>query len=271
MRDFSRLISLLLVLFSGQSLAETLLLEAQKDNTLYQDAQGRFSNGAGQYLFIGRTGGDNGIDSLLRRALIRFDLSAIPQGSEISAVELQLTIDKVPLDSTGGISTVHRLLGDWGESSSNAPGPEGQGTRAVTGDATWIHTFFATNTWNAAGGDFIATASQSANFSSSPQSLNFLSSAQLVSDVAAWVDNPAFNFGWIVLGDEPANQNARRLLSREHADSLKRPRLKVDYTPGETTAGETAAVPAIGFVGLLLLITMMMFVLKYFARIDHDR
>ena len=266
MRDFSRLIALLLVLFSGQSMAETLLLEAQKDNTLYEDAQGRFSNGAGQYLFMGRTGGDNGIDRLLRRALLRFDLSAIPPGSEISSVELQLTIDKVPLGATGGISTVHRVLGDWGEGSSNAPGAEGQGTRAASGDATWIHTFFATNTWNTEGGDFIATASQSANFSSSPQQLNFLSSAQLVTDVVAWVNNPTTNFGWVVLGDEPAVQNARRLLSREHVDSLKRPRLMVEYTPVDTPA-----VPATGFIGLLLLITMMMFVLKFVARVDYER
>jgi hypothetical protein len=266
MRNFSRLIALLLVFFSAHSLADVLLLEPQKDNTLFEDAQGRFSNGAGQYLFMGRTGGDNGIDRLLRRALLSFDLSAIPQGSEINSVELQLTIDKVPLDATGGISTVHRLLGDWGEGSSNAPGPEGQGTGAASGDATWIHTFFATNTWNAAGGDFIASASQSANFSSSPQTLNFLSSTQLVADVAAWVNNPTSNYGWIVLGDEPANQNARRLLSREHADSLTRPRLMVEYTPVAT-----APVPATGFAGLLLLITMMMFVLKFIARVDYER
>jgi hypothetical protein len=266
MRDFFRLIALLPIFFSGQLLAEVLLLEPQKDNTLFEDAQGRFSNGAGQYLFMGRTGGDNGLDRLLRRALLRFDLSAIPQGSEINSVELQLTIVKVPTDSTGGISTLHRLLGDWGEGSSNAPGPEGQGTGAASGDATWIHTFFTTNTWNVAGGDFIETASQSANFSASPQTLTFLSSAQLLADVSVWVNDPAVNFGWIVLGDEPAVQNARRLLSREHADSLNRPRLMVDYTKVETVA-----VPATGFVGLLLLITMMMFGMKYFARIDDER
>ena len=268
MRDFLRLIALLPVFFSGQLMAEVLLLEPQKDNTLFEDAQGRFSNGAGQYLFMGRTGGDNGIDRLLRRALLRFDLSAIPQGSEISSVELQLTIDKVPGGSTGGISTLHRLLGDWGEGTSNAPGPEGQGTGAASGDATWVHTFFATNTWNAAGGDFIATASQSANFSASPQTLTFLSSTQLLADVSAWVNDPAANFGWILLGDEPAVQNARRLLSREHADSLNRPRLMVDYTAVEIVV---VPVPATGLVGLLLLITMMMFGLKYFARSDYEQ
>ena len=266
MRDFFQLMALLLIFFSGQLLAEVLLLEPQKDNTLYEDAEGDFSNGAGQYLFMGRTGGDNGLDYLLRRALLQFDLSAIPPGSEISAVELQLTIDKVPLGATGGISTVHRLLSDWGEGSSNAPGPEGQGTGAATGDATWIHTFFSADTWDAAGGDFIATASQSANFSSSPQALDFLSSAQLVADVASWVNDPATNFGWIVLGDEPADQNARRFLSREHADSQNRPRLMVEYTPIAT-----APVPALSLAGLLLLIAMMMFGMKYVARIEHVR
>ena len=40
----------------------------------------------------------------------------------------------------------------------------------------------------------------------------------------------------------------------------------VEYTPVDTPA-----VPATGFIGLLLLITMMMFVLKFVARVDYER
>lgn len=264
MRNFSRLLFTMLFMFSGHSAAETLVLEPQRDNTLFEDSQGRFSNGAGQYLFMGRTGGDNGVDRLLRRALMRFDLSEIPPNSEITSVELVLTIDKVAFGATGGISGVHRLQSDWGESSSNAPGPEGQGAAAATGDATWLHTFHATTNWQTAGGDFNETASQTANFSASPQALVFPSSAGLIADVEAWVNDPATNFGWIVLGDEPAVQNARRFLSREHSNEQGRPKLTIEYMPA---VGEAAPVPAIGRTGVLLLIIFMVLGVIGFGRL----
>jgi len=45
----------ILVIASGIQ-AETTTLEPAKDNTLYVDAGGGLSNGAGIYLFAGRTG-----------------------------------------------------------------------------------------------------------------------------------------------------------------------------------------------------------------------
>jgi hypothetical protein len=265
MRDFLRLIVFSLVFFSDHLAAETLVLEPQKDNTLFEDTAGRFSNGAGQYLFMGRTGGDNGVDRLLRRALLQFDLSLIPPGSQINNVELRLTIDKVAIGATGGISSVHRLLNDWGEGSSNAPGPEGQGTAAGSGDATWIHTFYAGNHWGNAGGDFNTTASQSSHFSSSPETLVFESSESLINDVETWVNKPSSNFGWIILGDEPAVQNARRFLSREHVDIQTRPNLVVEYTAPVVMV----PVPASSRYSLLLLIVMVLAGLYFHRRTSH--
>jgi len=50
------------------------------------------------------------------------------------------------------------------------------------------------------GGDFsaIVSASQSVG----PVGFYTWNSTQMVSDVQSWLDNPGFNFGWLVLGDE---------------------------------------------------------------------
>ncbi|MGB0515304.1 MAG: hypothetical protein ACPGJE_10740, partial [Wenzhouxiangellaceae bacterium] len=53
----------------------TLSLAPAADNTLYERAAGDLSNGTGPSLFIGLTGVNAG--TVLRRALLRFDLSAI--------------------------------------------------------------------------------------------------------------------------------------------------------------------------------------------------
>lgn len=254
MLKFAILVVLLSVFIADQAAGETLILQPSKDNTLFEDSQGLISNGAGTWLFMGRTGGDKGLDRLLRRALLKFDVSAIPAGSQVTSVELQLTIDNIPIGSFAGTSSVHRLLADWGEGASDAPGPEGQGTTALPGDATWIHTFSDTASWLTAGGDFTASASQSAAFGATPQTLVFASSAGLMSDVSAWVNQPGSNFGWIVLGDEPAVQNARRFLSREHSNSEGRPRLTVEYTP----AVATRSVPSLNLVSLLLLVMLLL-------------
>ena len=256
-------VAFLFLFSSGEVSAETLVLEPDKDNTLYEDAGGQLSNGAGQYLFMGRTGGDKGVDRLLRRALLSFDLSTIEPGSLVSRAELQISIGQVPIGAFGGSSTVHRLLGNWGEGSSDAWGPEGQGIQAETGDATWVHSFFTSDLWIAAGGDFISSASQSASFGSSPQVLTFASSEGLIADVETWVNQPNSNFGWIVLGDEPAVQNARRFSSRENVNQDMRPRLTVEYT----AAPDPQSVPAMGRVALLLLLLPgLMLMMLWFSK-----
>ena len=128
---------------SAQSVfADTLSLEPSKDNTLFEDSGGGLSNGAGERLLSGRTG-----EPRNRRALIAFDFSGLPAESVISSVSLTLNASKVASSSAQSTS-LHRLLADWGEGSSNAFGQEGRGADAATGDATWIHRFNATNLWD---------------------------------------------------------------------------------------------------------------------------
>ncbi|HEY5625470.1 MAG TPA: multicopper oxidase domain-containing protein, partial [Dehalococcoidia bacterium] len=65
------------------------------------------------------------------------------------------------------------------------------------------------------------------------------SSAQMVADVQSWLDSPSTNFGWVVVGNEVANQTAKRFDSKDHGTAGNRPRLTVDYTIGTPSATPT--------------------------------
>ena len=54
------------------AVAETIELSPAKDNTLYEDEEGRFSNGAGEHLFTGKTAKGS-----RRRGLIAFDVATV--------------------------------------------------------------------------------------------------------------------------------------------------------------------------------------------------
>ena len=66
-----------------------------------------------------------------------------------------------------------------------------------------------------AGGDFSGTASASQSVGAIGQYT--WSSAQMVADVQSWLDTPASNFGWLVLGDESTSTDGEAVRhSREH-------------------------------------------------------
>lgn len=204
----------------------TVTLPASKDNTLYESQSGSLSNGAGSALFSGRTAQFQGS---LRRAVLAFDLSGIPAGSTITAASLRLR-QSSPLDSGNQSMQLHRLQQDWGEGASNASGNEGGGTAAATGDATWLHTFFNTSFWTVPGGDFRSVASASLIVGSNGD--HTWQSQGLIDDVQDWVDQPAGNFGWILVGNESTGSTAKRFSSRE--SSVGFPVLTVTYTPPAT-------------------------------------
>lgn len=202
----------------------TVTIPAARDNTLYESESGALSNGAGQHLFAGLTAAKTG--NLARRGVIAFDLDgALPEGATILSVELELNMSR----SISGDQAValHELQRDWGEGASDAAGEEGAGANATTGDATWLHTFFNSDTWSAAGGDFNPTASASTTVGGVGQ--YSWSSAQLTADVQGWVDDPSTNFGWLILGDEGGDPSAKRFDSREHPEEANRPQLTIQY------------------------------------------
>lgn len=191
-----------------------------QDNTLYESEPGTISNGAGHYLFAGKT--DNGA---IRRGLLAFDLGAIPPGAVVVSASLTLNLSK----SIAGETPValHTLSAAWGEGASAALGEEGAGATAEPGDATWRHTFYDTDFWAAPGGDFDPTPSAVTSVGD-PGAYTWASPA-LVADVAAWLADPATNFGWALLGDETTNRTAKRFDSREN-EPANQPRLTITYT-----------------------------------------
>jgi spore coat protein A len=204
------------------ALADTITIGAAGDNTMYSE-DGAQSNGAGNAFFAGRTDGGE-----LRRALIRFDLTAIPAGSTINSVNLRLYCSR---ERTGAESIrLHRANSSWGEGMSHAPGEEGSGAPATPGDATWTYRFYDTTLWVPSGGDYVATASGTTSVNNQNQYYNW-SSAGMAADVAAWVNSPGTNYGWIIIGNEITNQSTKRFESRQSTNASYRPALTVDYTP----------------------------------------
>ena len=80
-------------------------------------------------------------------------------------------------------------------------GQEGKGDDSEPNDATWIHTFYPGSFWTTPGGDFDATASGSTSVDGEG-SYSWGSTAQMVADVQGWLDTPANNHGWILIGPE---------------------------------------------------------------------
>ena len=204
----------------------SVTIEPFADNTLFEDTFSFRSNGTGDYLFVGNTNSRN-----TRRALLRFDVAgAVPPGATVTAVTLRMRMSR----TRGGTETLtlHRVLADWGEGASDASGPEGAGTRAAMGDATWVHRFFDTQAWDTPGGDF-ETAPSGGTAVGGTGSDTWASAEAMVADVQSWLDAPEGNFGWLLKGNEDARQTAKRFDSREHSNGASRPQLTIDFTvPG---------------------------------------
>ena len=136
---------------------------------------------------------------------------------------LSMNMSMTALD-TARVIELHKLLADWGEGTSQATGKEGQG---APNDATWRHRFFDTIFGTNDDGDFSATVS--ASQSVGPIGQYTWSSAQMIADVQSWPDNPASNFGWLVLGDESTILTSKRFDTRETANP---PVLTIQYIAG---------------------------------------
>ena len=208
--------------------AGTVDIGPSKDNTLYESGTGSLSNGAGDHIFVGKTRGGE-----IRRGVIAFDIAgAVPSGSTIESVTLKLHMSR----TSSGSETVglRRLLADWGEGGSSAPLQSGGrggggGTSAADGDATWVHTFFNTETWDVAGGDFSDGASANISVGADGQSYTW-SSNKMAADVQEWLDDPSSNFGWMILGNEGSNRTTKRFDSKENGSQANRPVLTVQFT-----------------------------------------
>ncbi|MGW8180269.1 MAG: DNRLRE domain-containing protein, partial [bacterium] len=226
--------------------AEISEFAPSKDNTIYQDSQGTLSNGAGSWIFAGVNGANGG--NRVMRALLTFNLSSIPPGSTIHSVSLRLTQTNTNnrLSDSASVS-IHRVQKDWGEGSSNADSGEAGGDQAVNGDATWRHTFFDSQFWSVAGGDFDQTASAMLNVQGNG-TYTWQSTAQLIADVQGWVDSPETNFGWLLRGEESGGQATAKRFNARTMSSSTRPLLAVDYTAAPVQEDGTLALIFTQFV-----------------------
>jgi hypothetical protein len=211
-------------------------ISASRDATLYQSTDGSLANGAGQYLFAGRTN-----QGLVRRSVLWFDIGAfVPADATITSVRLILNVTQ----ANGGnrTMTVHRALTAWTAGASDPESTEASGAPTLAGDATWLHASAdgagGGAFWQNAGGDFTAA---SASLLTTTSGLQSWSGAGLIADVQAYLANPSANLGWFILGDESANATARRF---DSADSAAFggvvPRLEIEFTPVPAPAAGAA-------------------------------
>jgi hypothetical protein len=206
------------------SSADTLAITSVDDNTLIEDPNGSWSNGAGLNFYVGRVGANGG--GGLRRGVIKFDVSAIPAGSTIQSVTLKLQCSKVGSSTPQNI-VLKRLLAAFGEGGSSAFG--GGGAPSQAGDATWLHRSYPTVFWTTPGGEFVASASGTKSVGA-PGSYTWASTPEMVADVQSWLASPSTNFGWLVQGNESTMQSVKRFDAHETSGSTK-PLLTVTYAP----------------------------------------
>ncbi len=209
------------ILFGKADAQTTITLRQCTDNTIYEESSS-YSNGGGDYFFAGTT-----VTSNKRRGLINFfTLSKfIPPCATIQNVTLRLHMSR----TIAGPRNVklHRLLQDWGEGGSDAPGEEGFGTQADPGDATWVNNYYPDNDWVRPGGYFEDSAS--ATTSVDQNGYYYWSSPRMAQDVRDWIRTQN-NYGWILIGDESAGTTAKRFDTRENPDTSFRPLISVTYT-----------------------------------------
>ncbi len=257
------LVLLLICSNTSAAWAVVVSLTPSHDNTLYEydptDLDSPLnSNGSGDFFSAGR----NRSRSLIRRGLIRFDLSGLPDGATVvpGSVELQLEIVDSPARDVSGESRDFWLIPldrAWGEGASVAniaASGSGSGAPASPGDATWLHTAYDpaihdprdpqpddSGYWPLRGavGDGPFDPSGLGSPSGTVPAAPYLgpvtfSAASLEGDLAAWLADPAGNHGWLMLGDERIDDSSRSsnrgFASRENL--LSPPRLVFTYVLG---------------------------------------
>ena len=202
--------------------ADTVRLEPDRDATLIEHPDGALANGSGPVFFAGR---NNQINDSIRRALLHFDVAgALPERALIDGVSL--TLYMTPSNPEPHTLRLYRVLADWGEGPSSASG--GGGAPARPGDVTWLHTFWNTDFWAHAGGQFVGSDSSALEVGASGF-YTWESTIHMVADVRLWATAPQRNFGWVLIGDERVRQSVKSFASRESMEPMQRPVLEITY------------------------------------------
>jgi len=176
-------------------------------DTAIRDAAPDLNQGTAAALPVG----DSQTGTVHNRGLFKFDLSNLPANAVITDATLRLTV--IQSGTPDASYDLNRLLVDWSETN-----------------ATWNNRL-ASTPWTNPGGapnsDYVLNASATATLQSTGDSTDF-SSAGLVSDVQAWLDNPGTNFGWMLIATGDAQGTGKQVASREEGDAA--PLLIIQYT-----------------------------------------
>lgn len=152
------------------------------------------------------------------RCLFKFDIAAnLPPAAVVTSAALTLHVSNEPLTPVNSTFLLHRVLRPWGEGHGNDGST--QGAPAVQGDATWNARLYPSPLWSQPGGaapvDFAPLTSASTPIQG-VGNYTFHSSSNLVADLQLWLQNPATNFGWILMSQSEFQMGtARRFTSRE--------------------------------------------------------
>ena len=223
---------------ASSSYAVDVQITASRDNTMYTDPER--SNGASSKMWTGRS--SNGS---IKRCAVFFDIaSIIPDEATVTSAVLSISVERAQSGAGPTMVNIHLLTKDWGEGLSNYPRfGGGGGSNALPCDMTLTHTFYPTGMWDTVGGDYVAAPSAGTAVTW-PTFDDFIpnhywNSAQTVSDVQGWLDNPSSNYGWIVIGNETVGPSAKRFISRNSTNESEHPTLFVGFVTLTTTTSTT--------------------------------
>jgi VCBS repeat-containing protein len=144
----------------------------------------------------------------LQRALLQFDLSAIPANAIITSATLEMQSTQI----SGLLNiNVYELLRSWTEGSSSG----------TAGAANWTEAAPGTN-WTSTGGDFNATAVATLNTNTTGQH-----AWDLTSLVQAWVNGSKANNGVLIASPDGGGN---RTATYDSSEGATPPRLVISYT-----------------------------------------
>ena len=195
--------------------ADTVTLYPVEDATISEKSL-ESPLGTDSTLDSGTTGPNEGFK--LNRALLRFDVAAVPSNATVTSAVLTLTLVTTPT-STNLWFSLHRMLQDWKENV-----------------VTWTNRLSPPAPWSVPGGassvDYASAVTQSNLIVSTvlPAVFSFASNPAMVADVQEWLNNPSTNFGWILICElEELERSVRKFGSSERLSTNQRPYLEIQY------------------------------------------
>jgi uncharacterized repeat protein (TIGR01451 family) len=162
------------------------------------------------------------------RALIRFDLSAIPAGATLTSATLEMYYFSTRTTLTESLRA-HRITRAWTEAG-----------------VTW-RTTDGVNNWTTAGGDYDAAVAATATVNST---VNAWKQWGLTALVQGWVNGTVANQGLLLESPSASGNNERQFYSSDYAvNPALRPKLTIIYTASDlraSTKSVSAATPVTG-------------------------